>query len=277
MSAVAENVGMKGRFCAKIRLCPEKSSIFASRKRHNFIPVGRAFEFRKERKFKRWGQMAANFTKIGKEITLAAKNGGPDPNQNPRLRAAIQKAKGANMPKDRVEAAIKRVTDKSLADYSEVLYEGYGPGGIAMMIETATDNPTRTVANLRMYFNRAGGALGTSGSVGFMFEHKSVFTIGVQGLDPEELEFELIDAGLEEMDVDAEEGIALLTAAFESYGSMLKALEDKGITPQSSEVQWIPTTTTDLGGEAAEEMNKLLEKLEEDDDVQHVFHNMREI
>lgn len=221
--------------------------------------------------------MAANFTKIGKEITLAAKNGGPDPNLNPRLRSAIQKAKTANMPKDRVDAAIKRVTDKSLADYSEVLYEGKGPHGIAIMIETATDNPTRTVANLRMYFNRANGTLGTSGSLAFMFEHKSVFTIGIAGIDTDELELELIDAGLEEMDVDTEEGIAVLTAPFESYGSMLKALEEKGITPQSSEIQRIPTTTADLSGEAAEDVNKLLEKLEEDDDVQHVFHNMREV
>jgi len=193
------------------------------------------------------------------------------------LRTAIQNSKQVNMPKDRVDAAIKRVTDKTLTDYDEVMYEGYAPHGIAIMVETATDNSTRTVANLRMYFNRTGGALGTSGSVGFMFEHKSVFTIGIEGVDLESLEFELIDAGLDEMDVDTDEGVAILTAAFENYGSMLKALEDKGIMPQNSALQRIPLNTTELSGEAVEDVYKLLEKLEEDDDVQHVYHNMLEV
>lgn len=225
---------------------------------------------------KRWGQMAVNFTKLGKEITLAVKNGGPDPHMNPRLRTAINNAKQINMPKDRIDAAIKRVTDKSLADYDEVVYEGYGPHGVAIMVETATDNSTRTVANVRMHFNRCNGSLGTSGSVGFMFEHKSVFTIAIAGLDLEELEFALIDAGLDEMDVDDEDGVAVITAPFESYGAMLKALEDFGITPQSSALQRIPLNTVELSGEAVEDIHKLLERLDADDDVQQVFHNMVE-
>ena len=187
--------------------------------------MGRAFEFRKARKMKRWSAMSKAFTRIGKDIVMAVKEGGPDPDSNSRLRAVIQNAKAVNMPKDNVERAIKRASDKSLGDYKEVLFEGYAPHGIAILVETATDNNTRTVANIRSYFNKCNGNMGTSGSVEFMFDHTCNFRIPSGALDPEELELELIDAGLE--DTEIEGGEMVITASFENFGNMQKALESK--------------------------------------------------
>lgn len=234
--------------------------------------MGRAFEFRKGRKMKRWAHMSKTFTRIGKEITMAAKSGGPDPDTNSRLRAILQNAKSENMPKDNVERAIKKATDKDTSDYKEVLFEGYGPHGIAVLVETATDNNNRTVANVRSYFSKCNGSLGTSGSVEFMFEHKCHFKIEKADHDLEELELELIDFGAEE--VFEEEDNIIIYGEFGSYGSIQKALEEKGIEIVSSEFERLPTTTKELGEEQTEEVEKLLEKLEEDDDVQNVYHTM---
>lgn len=225
---------------------------------------------------KRWGKMAVTFTRIGREIALAVRAGGPEPEVNSRLRAAIQNARAANMPKDNVEAAIKRASSKGEKDLEELVYEGYAPHGIAVVIETATDNPTRTVANVRMYFNRAGGSLGKTGSLDFLFERKCVFTINAQGVDTDSLELDLIDAGLEELDVDPETQEAVLTGDFTAFGALQKVLEEKGLQIISSELQRIPLNYTDLSPEAAEEVYKMLERIEEDEDVQNVFHNMRE-
>ncbi len=237
--------------------------------------MGRAFEFRKARKLKRWGNMARVFTKLGKEIEIAVKAGGPDPSGNTRLRVLIQTAKSENMPKDNIERAIKRATSKDTADYKEVIFEGYGPGGIAVLVETATDNNTRTVANVRSYFNKLGGSLGTSGSVSFMFDHKCTFKFAnTKGVDPEELELELIDFGADEMEVE-DDGITI-EAPFESYGDIQKYLEDNGYEIISGEFLRLPTETKDVSPEQREQMEKLIEKLEEDDDVVNVFHNMKE-
>lgn len=234
--------------------------------------MGRAFEYRKARKFARWDKMARIFPRIGKEITMATKAGGPNPETNPRLRVAMQNAKGANMPKDRVEAAIKRATDKDEKDYEEVIYEGYGPHGVAIVVETATNNPTRTVANVRHLFNKYGGSLGTSGSLSFLFERKGIFRINGEGLDIEELELELIDFGAE--DIQQEEGEIIVTAAFADFGSMQKALEKMNINVISSELQRIPVSFAELNEAQEEEVMKLIEFFEEDDDVQNVFHNL---
>lgn len=234
--------------------------------------MGRAFEFRKARKMKRWAAMSKAFTRIGKDIVMAVKEGGPDPDANSRLRAVIQNAKAVNMPKDNIERAIKRASDKSQGDYKEVLFEGYGPHGIAILIETATDNNTRTVANIRSYFNKCNGSLGTSGSVEFMFDHSCNFRINAEGIDPEELELDMIDFGAEEVFVD-EDGI-LIYAPFESFGAIQKELESRDIEILSSGFERIPQVTKELAAEEAEEVEKLLEKIEEDDDVQNVFHNM---
>lgn len=234
--------------------------------------MGRAFEYRKARKFARWDKMARIFPRIGKEITMAAKAGGPNPETNPRLRVAMQNAKGANMPKDRVEAAIKRATDKDEKDYEEVIYEGYGPHGVAIVVETATNNPTRTVANVRHLFNKYGGSLGTSGSLSFLFERKGIFRINGEGLDVEELELELIDHGAE--DIQQEEGEIIVTAAFADFGSMQKALEKMNINVISSELQRIPLSFAEVNEAQEEEVMKLIEFFEEDDDVQNVFHNL---
>ena len=234
--------------------------------------MGRAFEFRKARKMKRWSAMAKTFTRIGKDIVMAVKEGGPHPESNSRLRAVIQNAKAVNMPKDNIERAIKRASDKSTENYKEVLFEGYAPHGIAVLVETATDNNNRTVANVRSYFNKCNGNLGTSGSVEFMFDHTCNFRIPTEGLDAEELELEFIDFGVDEVFVD-EDGI-LLYAPFESFGAIQKELEKREIEILSSGFERIPTTTTTLSGEAVEEVEKLLEKLEEDDDVQNVYHTM---
>jgi YebC/PmpR family DNA-binding regulatory protein len=218
--------------------------------------------------------MSKAFTRIGKDIVMAVKEGGPDPDSNSRLRAVIQNAKSVNMPKDNIERAIKRASDKNQGDYKEVLFEGYGPHGIAILVETATDNNTRTVANIRSYFNKCNGTLGTSGSVEFMFDHTCNFRIQSEGIDIEELELELIDFGAEEIFQD-EDGI-IIYAPFESFGAIQKELEDRSIEILSSGFERIPTTTTTLNEEQVADIEKLLEKIEEDDDVQNVYHSMQE-
>ena len=221
--------------------------------------MGRAFEYRKARKLKRWGNMARTFTKIGKEIEIAVKSGGPDPTANVRLRILMQNAKAENMPKENVERAIKRAISKDTSDYKEVVYEGYGPHGIAFLVETATDNTNRTVASMRMYFNKCGGALGTSGSVAFMFEHKCSFKFRVPaGTDFEELELNTVEA------------------PYEQFGTIQKWLEDNGFEIVSGESLRVPTDTKELDAEGRESIEKLVEKLEEDDDVVNVYHNMKE-
>jgi YebC/PmpR family DNA-binding regulatory protein len=239
--------------------------------------MGRIFEVRKSTMFARWDRMAKQFSRIGKEIAIAVKAGGPDPNTNPALRRCMQNAKSVNMPKDRVEAAIKRAMGKEMENYEEILYEGYGPHGVAMLVETATDNHVRTVANVKSHFNKGGGALGNSGSVAFQFKKMGVFKLKPQGLNPEELELELIDFGLEELGEGAGENgedILVLRSAFSDFGNMQKILEDKGINPISAEVEWIPSTTVPLSDTQAEDVSKLIERLEQDEDVQKVFHNM---
>ena len=238
--------------------------------------MGRAFEYRKARKLKRWGNMARTFTKIGKEIEIAVKAGGPDPSANTRLRVLIQNAKAENMPKENVERAIKRAISKDTADYKEMVYEGYGPFGIAFLVETATDNTTRTVANVRACFNKCGGSLGTSGSVAFMFEHKCTFKFAnTKGADPEELELEMIDLGVDALDVDEESNITV-EAPFDAYGQVQKFLEDNGFEIISGEFVRIPTDTKEVTAEQRESLEKLIEKLEEDDDVTNVYTTMAE-
>jgi YebC/PmpR family DNA-binding regulatory protein len=240
--------------------------------------MGRIFEVRKSTMFARWDRMAKQFTRIGKEIAIAVKAGGPDPATNPALRRCMQNAKSVNMPKDRVEAAIKRAQGKEMENYEEILYEGYGPHGVAILVETATDNHVRTVANIKSIFNKGGGALGNSGSVAFQFKKMGVFKLSPAGLNVEELEFELIDAGLEEMGESTgenDEDVLVLRCTFNEFGSMQKALEEKGITPLSAEVEWIPSTTVSLDEEQANDVLKLVDKVEQDEDVQKVFHNLQ--
>jgi len=234
--------------------------------------MGRAFEFRKERKFKRWSKMSKVFTRLGKEIVIAVKSGGPDPDNNPKLRTVIQNAKGAAMPKDRIEAAIKRASNKDQSNYEEVVYEGFAPHGVAILVEASTDNINRTVANVRHYFTKGGGSLGTSGSVSFMFDHKAVFRFPKGEHDLEELELDLIDFGLE--DIDENDGEIFIYTEFEDFGNMQKALEDRNIEVTSADFQRFPTTTVDLTEEQEEEVNKMIEKMEEDDDVNNVYHNI---
>lgn len=218
--------------------------------------------------------MSRTFTRIGKEITIAAKAGGPDPDMNPRLRMLMQNAKAANMPKDTVERAIKKATDKDAGDYKEIVYEGYGPHGIAIVVETATDNNQRTVANVRSYFNKHGGSLGTQGSLSFLFDHKSVFHIKpTEGIDPEEFELELMDFD-GEMEQDEEEW--LIYGAFDQFSNIQKFLEEKGVEIVSAEFERIPNDYKEVTAEQRETIEKLLEKFEEDEDVQNVFHNMKE-
>ncbi len=239
--------------------------------------MGRAFEYRKARKLKRWGNMSRTFTRIGKEITIAVKAGGPDASSNPRLRALLQNAKAANMPKDTVERAIKKATDKDAGDYKEITYEGYGPFGIAIFVEAATDNNTRTVANVRSYFTKYGGSLGTQGSLTFLFEHKSVFKIKAkEGVELEDLELELIDYGVDEIVPDEEEGEIMLYGAFEEFANIQKYLETNGFEIVSSEFERIPNDLKDVTPDQRATIEKLLEKLEDDEDVQNVFHNMKE-
>ncbi len=223
--------------------------------------------------FARYDRMAKQFTRIGKEIAIAVKKGGADPDNNPMLRRVMQNAKSVNMPKDRVEAAIKNALGKDTSNFDEVLYEGYAPHGIALLVVTATDNTTRTVANVRSHFNKGGGALGNSGSVSFLFRHLGVFKLKAEGLDMDEMELELIDYGLEEVGEDSE-GNIIVRCGFTDFGNMQKALEEKGITPISSELEWIPSSTVAITDEQAEDVFKLIERVEQDDDVQHVFHNM---
>jgi YebC/PmpR family DNA-binding regulatory protein len=240
--------------------------------------MGRIFEVRKHTMFARWDRMAKQFTRIGKEIAIAVKSGGPDPSSNPALRRCFQNAKSVNMPKDRVEAAIKRAQGKEMANYEEILYEGYAPHGVAVLVETATDNPTRTVANVRSYFTKGSGNMGTSGSVSFQFKKMGVFKLKPEGLSQNDLELELIDAGLEEMGEGSGENnepILVLRTAFGDFGNMQKALEEKKITPITAEVEWIPTVTVELPESQAEEVLKLVDKLEQDEDVQKVFHNLK--
>ena len=234
--------------------------------------MGRAFEFRKARKMKRWSAMAKTFTRLSKDIVMAVKDGGPNTDSNSHLRAIIQNAKAVNMPKDNIERAIKRATDKNSDNYKEILFEGYASHGVAILVETATDNNNRTVANVRSYFSKCNGNLGTSGSVEFMFDHTCNFRIPNEGLDAEQLELEFIDFGVDEVFI-GEDGI-LLYAPFESFGAIQKELEKRDIEILSSGFERIPNTTTTLSGEAVEEVEKLLEKLEEDDDVQNVYHTM---
>lgn len=235
--------------------------------------MGRAFEFRKARKMKRWGKMAVTFTRIGKEIAMSVKQGGPDPANNPRLRVAMQNAKSESMPKDRIDAAISRASAKDQKDYDEVVYEGMGPYGVGIVIETATDNPTRTVANMRLAFNRNNGELGKSGSLDFIFERKCIFKIDPTGLNIDELELELIDFGLEEIEQVEDE--TLIYTAFTDFGNMQKGLESLNIPIVSVDKERIPLSTVELSSEQAEEVNKLIDRLEEDEDVQAVFHNMK--
>ncbi|MBN9381490.1 MAG: YebC/PmpR family DNA-binding transcriptional regulator [Chitinophagaceae bacterium] len=240
--------------------------------------MGRIFEVRKHAMFARWDRMAKQFTRIGKEIAIAVKTGGPDPATNPALRRCFQNAKSVNMPKDRVEAAIKRAQGKEMENYEEILYEGYAPHGIAVLVETATDNHVRTVANVKSHFNKGGGTLGNSGSVSFQFKKMGVFKLKPEGLNTEDLELELIDYGLEEMGEGTGEHdipVIVLRVAFSDFGSMQKALEEKGITPISAEIEWIPATTVELSEDQAQDVLKLVDKLEQDEDVQKVFYNLK--
>ncbi len=235
--------------------------------------MGRIFEKRKYVMFARFARMSKAFNRIGREIVIAVKSGGIDPKMNPRLRICIQNAKSVNMPKDRIDAAIKRASSKDTSAYEEIVYEGYAPHGIAVMVECATDNPTRTVANIRHVFSKYGGSLGVTGSISFMFERKGIFTFASSAIqDLDEFELEFIDHGLEDLVQD--EGKVFMYTSFQDYGKMQKALEEKGIEATSVELQFIPTTTKELTEEQAKEVQELLEKLEDDDDVQSVFHTM---
>lgn len=240
--------------------------------------MGRIFEVRKSTMFARWDKMAKQFSRIGKEIAIAVKAGGPDSNTNPALRRCMQNAKSVNMPKDRVEAAIKRAMGKEMENFEEILYEGYAPHGVAVLVETATDNHVRTVANIKAHFNKGNGALGNSGSVSFQFKKMGVFKLKNEGLNQEDLELELIDFGLEELGEstnDDGEEVLVVRCAFGDFGNMQKALEEKNLNPLSAEVEWIPTTTVELDDEKAQEVLKLVDKLEQDEDVQKVFHNLK--
>lgn len=234
--------------------------------------MGRAFEYRKAAKFARWDRMAKQFTRAGREIAMAVKSGGVDPEYNPSLRRAIQNAKGVNMPKDRIDAAIKRASSKDEKDYSEVVYEGMAPNGVAIIVETATDNPTRTVANIRAIFNKKNGSLGTSGMHDFIFNRMGVFKFNAAGHDMEELELELIDSGLDKL--EKEEDILIAYTAFQDFGTMQKALEERGIEVNTAELQRIPTMYKELSEEQTDDVLDFIDRLEQDDDVQNVYHNL---
>jgi YebC/PmpR family DNA-binding regulatory protein len=239
--------------------------------------MGRIFEVRKSSMFARWDKMAKNFTRIGKEIVIAVKAAGPDPNSNAALRRCFQNARSVGMPKDRVEAAIKRAQGKELINYDEILYEGYAPHGVALLVETATDNHVRTVANVKAIFNKGDGTLGNSGSVAFQFKKMGVFKLKPEGLSADDMELELIDFGLEELGDSTDENgntVLVVRCGFTDFGNMQKALEDKGIVPITAELEWIPTVTVPVNDEQAADVSKLIEKLEQDEDVQKVFHNM---
>jgi YebC/PmpR family DNA-binding regulatory protein len=239
--------------------------------------MGRIFEVRKATMFARYDRMAKQFTRVGKEIVIAVKAGGPDPDNNPALRRAIQNAKSVNMPKDKVESAIKRALGKDTKDLDQILYEGYAPHGVAVLVETATDNSVRTVAHVRAIFNKANGSLGTSNSVSFQFNHMGVFKLPADVGDLEELELELIDHGLEELGegtTENDEECLVVRVPFTEFGNMQSALEEKDIKVISSELEWIPQNTVELDDEKAEEVLKMIGKMEEDEDVQRVFHNL---
>jgi len=236
--------------------------------------MGRAFEKRKHKMFARYDKMAKAFTKIGKEIAIAVKAGGPDPDSNSRLRTAVQNAKGLNMPKDRIDNAIKKASSKEEGNFEEAIYEGYGPHGVAIVVETATDNPTRTVANVRMHFNRGNGTLGKTGSLDFLFQRKGVFRIANDGkIKTDELELELIDFGLDSLEIDEEE--IIIYTPFEDFGKMSKGLEQQGIAITKSALERLPVTTVELPEEQQDEILQLIDKFEEDDDVQAVYHNLK--
>ena len=236
--------------------------------------MGRIFEVRKSSMFARWDKMAKNFTRIGKEIAIAVKSSGPDPDNNPALRRCYLNARACGMPKDRVEAAIKRAMGKDTSNYEELMYEGYAPHGVAVLVETATDNPTRTVANVRMHFTKGQGSLGTTGSVAFGFTHMAEFKIKGEGVNVDDLELELIDFGLEEIGEDAE-GNVIIRTKFNEYGHMSKALEEKKIEVISAELTWIPANTMELNEEQSNDVLKMVDHLEQDDDVQKVYHNLK--
>jgi len=236
--------------------------------------MGRIFEKRKYKMFARFDRMAKAFTRCGREIAIAVKAGGADPAYNPRLRLAIQNAKGVNMPKDRIEAAIKRASDKGQGNFEEILYEGYGPHGIALMIECTSDNVNRTVANIRHHLKSGNGTLATSGSVSFLFERKGVFHVGKSDVsNAEELELELIDHGLEDFDQDDEDFI--LYTSFDHFGTMQKALEERSMTPKSAELEYLPMARKELPEDQTKEVLELVENLEADDDVKSVSHNLQ--
>jgi YebC/PmpR family DNA-binding regulatory protein len=240
--------------------------------------MGRIFEVRKHTMFARWDRMAKQFTRIGKEIAIAVRTGGPDPATNPALRRCFQNAKSVNMPKDRVEAAIRRAQGKDTSNYEEILYEGYAPHGVALLVETATDNHVRTVANIKNHFTKGHGNLGNSGSVSFQFKKMGVFKLKPEGINMDDIELELIDHGLEEMGEgtgEHGESIIVLRVFFNDFGNLQKALEEKRITPISSEIEWIPTTTVELPEDQAQDVLKLVDRLEQDEDVQKVFHNLK--
>ncbi len=238
--------------------------------------MGRAFEYRKASKMARWDKMAKTFSKIGKDIALAVKAGGSDPEANPALRRCIQNAKGANMPKDNVERAIKKASGADAENYEEITYEGYGQGGVAIFVECTTNNPTRTVANVRAIFNKFNGNLGKNGELAFIFDRKGIFTLAKSAiaLPWDDFEMEMIDAGAEEIEVDDVENIVMITTAFEDFGSMSHRLDELKIDVQSAELQRIPNTSTAVNDEQFIANMKMLDKFEEDDDVQNVFHNM---
>ena len=239
--------------------------------------MGRIFEVRKATMFKRFDRMAKQFTRIGKEIVIAVKAGGPNPDDNPALRRCYQNARSAGMPKDRVEAAIKRAMGKDTSNYEEILYEGYAPHGVALLVETATDNHVRTVANVKSHFNKGGGAMGNSGSVSFQFKKMGVFKLNPEGLVMDDLELELIDHGLDELGDSTDDNgnaILVLRCAFTDFGNLQKELEAKKLNVISAEFEWIPSTTVPVTDEQAEDISKLIERLEEDEDVNKVFHNM---
>ncbi|MBA2663034.1 MAG: YebC/PmpR family DNA-binding transcriptional regulator [Bradymonadaceae bacterium] len=239
--------------------------------------MGRIFETRKATMFARWDKMAKAFSRLAKDINIAVRSGGPNPDYNPALRRILQNCRAANMPKDRIDAAIKRAVGDDVTDYEELIYEGYAQHGIALLIEAATDNPTRTIANIRMHFNKIGGSLGTTGSVGFMFKRMGVFRLHPEGIDQDELELELIDHGLEEFGEgsgEKDEPQLIIRCAFNDFGTMQSALEDRGITAISAESEYIPLTMTELSEEQIPDVLKLIDRLEQDDDVQKVFHNL---
>lgn len=237
--------------------------------------MGRIFEKRKERMFARYDRMSKTFSRIGREITIAVKLGGPDPAGNPRLRAVLQEARANNMPKDRIEAAIQRALGRQAEQLQEVLYEAYAPHGVALMIEAATDNPNRTVANLRSYFNKYGGSLAQSGAVEFLFERQGVFKVPLQqGLSREELELFLIDAGAKDIEFDPDDNVLIAYTAFADFGRMQHAIEERGLEMKLAQLQWIPLTRITLTEEQMDDVARLIEQIEQDDDVQHVYHNI---